>query len=963
MTFKLIETRDLADIQSVGRLYQHEETGAEVLRIENNDPNKAFTIGFKTPPYNDNGIAHIIEHSVLNGSKKFPSKEPFVELIKGSLNTFVNAMTFSDKTIYPIASTNQQDFINLMTVYLDAVFQPKIYSDNQIMQQEGWHYHLENPEDELIFKGVVYNEMKGATASPESRLYHEVLKALYPDTFYALESGGLPSAIPSLTQEEFVSFHKKYYHPSQSLTVLYGDLDEKVAFELLEEYFEGAGAVTEQTDLAIDVPYVSNQTVLSNYSITEGDDAQNKDFLSIGWHATVAEDILEGFALETVIDVLFGNNQSPIKKALLEADVAGDISAYFDQVGYFSMINVTAKYTTIDKLPEFSRIINESLQKIVEEGIDLELVHAALNQFAFRQKELVISESNPRGVLYAMTAYQTWLYDLNPFDNFEFTRYFEEMRRRFEDGYFEELVQLYLLENDHRVEIALKAEPGLNDAQEKELHQKLQDYKASLTEDEINQMVETTRALIERQSTPDSEEDLAKIPSLTREDLTTDTEDYPIDITPLKAGGSFYHAEQFTAGIDYVDILFNIEDFATEDIIWLNILARLLGKLPTINYSIKDILTKIDLYTGGINTTVQVFEQKGANKLYFTIRGKALEEMDHQLIGLMHEIAINTKFNQTDEMIKILQSTLSDFEQTINRSSHRLAAQRALSQLTATAKLGEIISGIDQYQFLKGLLVQLKSDKANEVVEKLTEIYQRFANQARLNVFFIGDKERKEVLAEKIFAKFEDLPIATLGAKQVFLPGMLQKEAFITSQDVNYVGLAGKLADDFKLTGEYHVLGNALNYDYLWNNVRVKGGAYGSMYGLQRNGSMTLTSYRDPNIAKTLNVYKALPDYVAQLSITEADLFKYMIGTMSDLNQPMSAAAKGNMAFILYHLGITQEDRKKIKEEVLATTLDKLKILTENYQRLLSNPAIAVIGNKAQIEAIKDEFNVIFELY
>lgn len=963
MTFKLIETRSLTDIQSTGKLYQHEETGAKVLRIENDDPNRAFTIGFKTPPYNDNGIAHILEHSVLNGSKKYPSKEPFVELIKGSLNTFVNAMTFSDKTIYPIASTNQQDFENLMSVYLDAVFQPKLYTDNQILQQEGWHYHLEKPEDDLLYKGVVYNEMKGATASAEQRLYFEIVKALYPNTLYAYESGGLPSAIPSLTQEEFIEFHQKYYHPSQSMTVLYGDLDDDKAFSMLEEYFEGAGRDAEQVDLGIDVPFVKNANIETTYSITDGEDPTDKDYLALAWHSNVAEDILEGFALDVVMDVLFGNNQAPVKKALLEAGIAGDISADRDQIGYFSMINIVAKYSSVDKLKEFENIVMNALQKVVDEGVEKELIEAALNQIAFRQKELVISESNPRGVLYAMKAFQTWLYDFNPMDNLEFDRYLSVLREKFENGYFEELVQIYLLENDHRATVSLKADPGLNDRQEQALHESLQAFKANLSEAEISELVATTQALIERQSTPDTAEDLAKIPALAKEDLTTETEEYPLEVATLSKGNQFYHAPQFTAGIDYLDILFNIEDFTADDFIWLNLLSRLLGKLPTKHYSSKELLTKIDLYTGGVGGAVQVYEQESDNKAYFVVRGKALEEMDNHLIELMHELTLHTQFDDVEEIIKIVQRAISGFENKIDYQAHALASQRALSQVNATAKLVEIIGGIDQYRFLKDILKQLKSENAHQVVEKLVSLYRRIGNQTRLNVFYIGDEERKVHLANKIETTFADLPIESLGDKQTYQPGVQQKEAFVTAQDVNYVGLAAVLPEAFKLSGEYHVLGKALRYDYLWNNIRVKGGAYGAMYNLRRNGSLTLASYRDPNITQTLNVYHDIPRFIEQLEINEMDLLKYMIGTMSDLNQPMSAADKGNMAFVYYHIGVDQAERKQIKEEVLATTIAKLHRLRATYQTLLQNPAIAVIGNKAQIEAVKEQFDVIHELY
>ncbi|HLR92087.1 MAG TPA: insulinase family protein, partial [Atopostipes sp.] len=415
MVFKEIETHELPDIQSTGILYEHEETKAQVLYFKNEDPNKAFTIGFKTPPYNDNGITHILEHSVLNGSKKYPSKEPFVELIKGSLNTFVNAMTFSDKTIYPVASTNQKDFRHLMGVYLDAVFQPLFIEDPQILAQEGWHYHLEDPEDDLIYKGVVYNEMKGAFGSPERQLYQQISAQLYPNSIYRYESGGDPAAIPGLTQEDFVAYHQKYYHPSNSLTILYGDLDIEAAFEDLEEYFSNSGEPVESVDLEFDIVAPEATEFTDSYSITAGDDPTDKDYLAIAWHAADPTEPLDGFGLKVLEEILLGNNQSPLKKALLDADIGGDVDGGSAELGYPTAFFVSAKYSDTDKMTKFNEVVVETLEKLVQEGIDQDLIQAALNKITFETKEAAISEDNPRGVLFAITALSTWLYGEDPY--------------------------------------------------------------------------------------------------------------------------------------------------------------------------------------------------------------------------------------------------------------------------------------------------------------------------------------------------------------------------------------------------------------------------------------------------------------------------------------------------------------------------------------------------------------------
>ena len=440
MSFKLLETHELADIKSVGKLYEHEQTGAQVLRLVNDDSNKAFTIGFRTPPYNDNGIAHILEHSVLNGSEKFPSKEPFVELLKGSMSTFVNAMTFSDRTIYPVASTNQKDFINLMEVYLDAVFQPKIYENPQILQQEGWHHHLKDATDDLIYKGVVYNEMKGMNASAEVQLFNLIAKSLYAGTPYSYDVGGAPAAIPSLTYDEFIDFHRRYYTPSNSLTVLYGDLDDEVAFELLEEYF-AKGERQAPVQLAIEMNESVAGSYCETYSIASGEDVTDKDYLALAWHVGTADDTEDVLGLKILLEVLLGNNQSPLKKALIDAGIGGDIGGDIDSIGYPTLLYIDAKYASKERMAQFKEVTQTTLRQIVQDGLDKEKITAVLNRENFKLSEMVISESQPRGIIYAMSALKTWTYGKAPYSYLEFSDAIHKLRELAKGNYFEQLIE------------------------------------------------------------------------------------------------------------------------------------------------------------------------------------------------------------------------------------------------------------------------------------------------------------------------------------------------------------------------------------------------------------------------------------------------------------------------------------------------------------------------------------------
>lgn len=965
MSFKLIETKELNDIHSLAKLYEHEETGAQVLVLDNDDTNKAFTIAFKTPPYNDNGIAHILEHSVLNGSDKYPSKEPFVELIKGSLNTFVNAMTFSDKTIYPVASTNEQDFQNLMGVYLDAVFQPKLYSDSQILAQEGWHYHLENPEDELIYKGVVYNEMKGATASPERQLYTNLMRHLYAGTIYSHESGGLPAAIPSLTQREFIDFHQRYYHPSNSLTILYGDFDQAKAFASLAEYFDGKERQAEKVNLAISVKQPAYSSIRESYSITEGDDPTDKDFLSLAWHVTTVEDTIDDFGMNVLEDILVGHNQSPLKKALLEAEIGGDIDGDYDEVGYAGMFMIMAKYSSADRMDRFKQVVIDTLTRLVKEGISQELIQASLNKIKFDLKESAISESNPRGVIYAITALSSWLYEQSPYKMLEFSESLAQLNELAKEGYFEDLIQRKLLDNPLRIDLTLNARPGKNDQLEADTLKRLKEFKETLNAEQIDRIVEETKSLIQRQETPDNAADLARIPRLTKDDLSTEVDINPLTLSSLAENTTFYHADEFTSGIDYVNLYFDISDLPMASYSTLSLLSRFLGKLPTKHYSVADLQTQIDFHTGGISSSISMFEeqQTGRLKPYFVLRGKVLEDSFQQLIELMKEIMVHTEWTDYAEMLNITQSLISGFDQQINHSAHALAANRAMSQIKPAAKLSELIGGIDQYEFLKTTRDHLKATPDASLSDELSGLLTLLLNQQRLNVLYTGSADRVETIKQTITQAFAELNSIPLGEATVFTAGKKQNEAFVTAQDVNYIAQASDATAVIPFNGITSVLGTILRYDYLWNHIRVKGGAYGALYRHQRNGNLMLSSYRDPNIDKTLNTYASIPDFIEQLDVDDAELLKYMIGTMSDLEQPLSAYDKGLKSFVMLQSNISKADLVQLKEEILNVSQADIQQLHGAYKTVLEQGTVTIIGNKAQIEAEKDLFDVVLELY
>lgn len=964
MVFKLIESQELTDIHSTGHLYQHEVTGAQLLYLSNGDRNKSFTIGFRTPPHSDDGITHIIEHSVLNGSAKYPSKEPFVELIKGSMNTFANAITFSDKTIYPIASTNDKDFWNLMGVYLDAVFAPNFVEDPQILAQEGWHYHLENAEDDLIYKGVVYNEMKGATASPEVQLYHKMTQALYPGTPYAFESGGAPSAIPSLTQEKFVKYYKEHYHPSNSLTVLYGDLDLEHAFTILEEYFS-TYQKQEPINLSFELQVPEEREVEGTYSITEGDDPDQKDYLCLAWHTSLSDNVQEVMALNILADILFGNLHSPLKKALLEAEVAGDVSGQSDACGYTHLVSLTAQYTSADKMPLFKKVVRDTMIQLVEEGLDRELVQASINKISFLLKESVISESNPRGVLYALSSYQTWLYGGSAYAKLQFNDLIEEISQLADKGFFEKLIKEKFLDNDHQVAVILRAEPGLNDRTEANLHQELQAYKAQLSSEQVADLVTQTQALIERQEKEDDPADLAKIPSLSKEDLSSETDSSDLEeITLETIPNKLYFSDQFTSGIDYLSVFLDTHDFAIEEYPALSLLASLIGQMSTEDHDFDQLQKQIDINTGGIVALLSVTETlSGLVTTQFKLFGRSLEDSFEKMLQLMKEILTKTQLNDQKLVQQVIQELISGFEERINFSANGLAIKRALSQEKASMKLEDMIRGIDFFNYIKDCRQAFKEGRGQEVVDQLNEIYDRLLSRDRLSFLYIGNKERLSQVKAGLEAHFSDLPEREMGPRVDYQPGKKQREAFITAQDVNYVGLALNARGKIDYNGANRVLNNYLNFSYLWNNIRVKGGAYGAGINMDRMSNFFMMSYRDPNIFKTIETFKSIAEYIKQINLSEAELLKNIIGALSPLDRPKSAYDLGDEAYSYHLMGMTYPMMQQLKEEIIATSNEDLKNFASQYEQAIADYSLAVIGNKAQIEKEKDLFDAVYELY
>ncbi|MGY3725114.1 hypothetical protein SAMN05421767_13622 [Granulicatella balaenopterae] len=964
--FQFIETKELPDIQSTAYLYRHEKTGGEVLYLKNKDDNKTFTISFATPPYDDNGICHIIEHSVLNGSKKYPTKEPFVELLKGSLNTFLNAMTYSDKTVYPVASRNEKDFSNLMSVYLDAVFNPNFYHDKQILMQEGWHYHLENKEDDLIYKGVVYNEMRGAFSQPESELYRLMEPTLYPDTIYQHISGGMPESIPTLTQEKFTAFHKAYYHPSNAKVILYGEMDFEKHLAEIAEYFDEYNYKKIQFTYFEQEPFHEERERHEYYSLSKGEDPKDKTLMSKVWSIGNSLYGEQAIAFGILEELLLGSNVSPLKKALLKSGLCSDVMGGYGSYMYHPMFEVTLKDTNPEAKDEFKQIITTELERLVKEGIPEKALQAALNKAAFRFKEATALEGGtPKGVAYGLTSLTSWLYGGSPYTFLEFQKYLDKINEEKANGYFENLIQNYLLDNKHAAVITLEPQVGLGDEREKALADKLQAYKESLTDEELDQLVDNTRALLKRQETPDSAEDLAKIPMLSRKDIKADALELPLTVEETEDVTYLYY-EDFTAGIGYAKYYFDLSVVPTHLLPAASFLTELLGEVATTHYSEEELSTEIDFYTGGVATNTAVIVESVEDNTYypkFTVSGKALAEYTDKLVALMQEISLHSKITDEAKVKEILLNTKSALETNFNYGAHVAAQKRLESYFSESAKYYQILEGVDYYDYIADVVNDIDNKLAG-FIEELVAASKLIFTSHNVVATFTGATKDFQNFKQASEDFFKALSTEQYAVQPFTAEVKILNEGFKTAQEIQYVAKGyNQTLLGTPFNGQNLFMKTILGLDYFWNSVRVKGGAYGGMSMVDQLGNVSGVSYRDPNLVETLAIYDKTADYLANYHPTEEEFEKNLIGTFSGVDRPLSASQKGRIAFNRYFTHKTREDAQQIRNEILATTPEKIRNYAPVMQKIMDQNAFVVIGNAQKVENNKEIFGTVRNLF
>jgi len=953
--YLLQEAKYIKEIDSEAVIYIHERTKAKILLMSNQDSHKSFCIGFRTPPSDSTGVAHIIEHSVLCGSKKYPLKDPFVELAKGSLNTYLNAMTYPDKTLYPISSQNDKDFHNLMDVYLNAVFFPNIYKQKEIMMQEGWRYHLENPEDPIEYKGVVYNEMKGAFSSPEEIGFRLIKETLFPDTTYVNESGGAPKDIPSLSYENFINFHKKFYHPSNAYICLYGDMDPKATLAYIDEaYLSQFDYLDIDSHIEKQAPFKEVLNHKGYYSATEG--KENGLFLSYNF---VVDEVINRktmLGMSILEYVLLDTPASPLKKALIAEGIGEDVYGAFQTHLKQPVFSIVAKNVQPEKEARFYELVDEILGKYAKEGLPEHLLKGALQVKEFEMRESDASGYS-KGLFYALAAMKSWVHDASPFIYLEYEATLEAVKAESAD-YYKNLIQTYLIDNTHGSKVALYPKVGLEKESEEAVIKKLADYKASLSEAELQKLIEETKAFNAFQEKQDTPETVSCIPLLKREDLRREAK-YPTFTSRKIEGNEFVITPVFTNKIAYINWHIKLDGIEKKYVPYLGMIVGMLGKLDTKHFSYEELSSYMDEHIGSMSYQIQALNNTKKDEKYlpiFSIHSKALLSEVAEQVKLMREVLMNTLFTKTDRLLEIIREMKALMESSISGDGHRIAYARLLAHFSGAEEFEEEARGLTFYHFVCDIEKNWEKVK-DETVTTLQEAYAFLANRNRIVVGLTVDEEEVEGVIQKIQDEIHQIPQAEIENITKTFEMSKEQEALVYPSNVNYVATGYNFkALGYTYHGGLQMLKSILSMGYLWTRVRVQNGAYGCFCDFRKSGNMFFVSYRDPNLDQTLAIYKEVAEYVENLELSERENLQYLIGTISQLDFPFTPASEGKTAQIYYLMDIQKEDLQKSRDELFATTTEVLRSFAPMIKACLDQNQYCVFGNAQAIEQANTPF-------
>lgn len=967
--YEICYKEELDGVFGRGVILKHKKSGARVCLVQNDDINKVFLIGFRTPPSDSTGVAHIIEHTVLCGSKKYPVKDPFIELAKGSLNTFLNAMTFPDRTLYPVASCNDKDIKNLSDVYMDAVFNPNIYKYQEIFRQEGWRYELNSPDDDITINGVVYNEMKGAYSTPEDVLEYKTMQAMFPDVTYGFSSGGDPDVIPSLTYGQFLDFHRKYYHPSNSYIYLYGNYDFEERLDwIATEYLDNYDYEYIDSEIGLQPAQNGIKYVTDSYSVTDDEDTENRTYLSFNAVMGDVLDVKRGLAWDILTYVLLTAPGAPVKQALLDAGIGKDIWGDYENYLRQSYFGIYAKDTEASKLDGFETVIRKTLEEQIDNGINSDALLGAINimEFSYIEGD---TGSYPKGLIQAFNIFTTWLYDDEAaFAQCHKKKLFSELREEIKNGYFEKLIREDILDNKNVVIHTLKPECGLNVRKEKELAKKLADYKASLCSEEILRLAADTLSLKEYQETDDTPLQKATLPVLHVSDVNREA--VKLNTVEKKCGSHtvLFHEEN-TGGISYIKLLFDIEDIKEEYLPYVSLLANVLSKrLNTGNRTVSELNTLINIYTGGLGVSYRsnaVYNNPERIRLHFMIESKVFPENTEKLFEIISEIINDSVFDDVKRIKEILGERVSNMEAELTNAGHKTAISRAKSYFSHLERMNQLLHGIDNFRFSKELFENF-DERSAETVKILKELAGSIMTADRLLLDITSDIKGLELLSENV-AEFmpaidkKCVDETFFSKEKKPFEADAKNEALKISGQIQYVAVAGSFTDaGVKYNGAFEVAKTILAYDYLWTNVRVLGGAYGCVFELSELGDTCgFVSYRDPNLSETYEVFKRSADYFRNLSLTDEEVEKYIIGTISRKDVPLSPSALGNLALGAYLAEVPYSPLQKERDEILATDIEAVRSVAPLLEAVAGSGFVCTVGCETALEKNRDLFKTI----
>jgi Zn-dependent M16 (insulinase) family peptidase len=952
--FELVQTREIAEFNTQGFLYRHRQTGAQLLSLVNDDENKVFGVTLRTPPTDSTGIAHILEHSVLCGSEKYPVKEPFVEMLKGSLKTFLNAFTYPDRTCYPVASTNLQDFYNLVDVYLDAVFNPRLTP--QVLQQEGWHYELEKPDDPLVYKGVVFNEMKGAYSAPERTLFETAQQSLFPDNTYGVESGGHPKSIPDLTFEQFERFHTDLYHPSNARIFFYGDDDPAKRFGLVEEYLNRYEWQDVDSAISTQQPLNSPKTVEATYAASDGDDG-SKSMVAVNWLLHGDFDAETGLALQILDHILIGTPASPLRKALIDSGLGEDLAGggMETELKQF-LFSIGLRGVEAGHEEAVEALVLKTIQELGDGGIEPQTVQAAINTSEFRLRENNTG-SYPRGLVLMLRSLTSWLYDKDPFEPLVFEAPLQAVKRLAQnEGYFPGLVRRHLVENKHRTTVLLRPDVEQASREQGEERERLESVRNQMSASDVDDVIAQTLELKRRQEAPDSPQDLAKLPRLKLEDLETQIRTVPIDVVEQEGARVLYH-DLFTNGIAYVDVSFDFRTVPQDLLPYLSLFGRALTEIGTSSENFVQLSQRIGSHTGGVWASLFVSSQKNDSRAVtrLFIRGKAMRSQVDDMLAIMGDVLLDVNLNNRDRFKQMALEEKAGEEASLVPGGHAVVSTRLRSQFDETGWLSEHIEGINYLFFLRRLVDEIDNDWSG-VLAKLEHLRTCVinSNTALCNVT-MADTDRG-AFAGKLSSLLSRLPRGPVEFAEWRPQLRAVEEGLVIPAQVNYVAKAANLYDlGYQLHGSVGVVTRFLRNTWLWDRVRVQGGAYGAFCAFDHfSGVMAFASYRDPNVAGTVDIYDDSAQFLKDLDLSDDELTKAIIGTIGELDAYQLPDAKGYTSMVRYLTGITDEFRQQMRDAVLSTTAQDFVDFAGILDAARAPGRVVAMGSQDALEAAND---------